>query len=125
MSDLIFIRDVIYSLKIDYGEPVSLCRDTETLDTSSGVKTASVRKVMIPMAIPLPMNLRQMYIHLIAQKKEGYIEPGSQQFLLDKDDIPADFGVKQNDYLWHQNIRKNVRVVEDDQYGYILTTRVA
>lgn len=122
-NDLIFISDVIYGLKHEYGETISINHEETSTDLNTGEKTVTLTSVTIPLAIPMPETMRQQMTRLFQAKKEGYLNPGEQEFLIDKSDLPP-LNITLRDFVMHDGVRKDISKIGNYQYAMILTTKI-
>jgi hypothetical protein len=124
MSNLTFIADVIYGLKVEYGETVVIGTHHYTIDQSTGQKTDAPTSFTINMAIPMPENLRESFLRSIGLKREGYLAAGERQFLVDKSDIPVGSSiVKNNGFVTFAGKTGDIQKVEDYLYAVIVTVQ--
>lgn len=120
MSNLSFISDVIYGLKIEYGEPMIVGTHNWTTNQQTGVKTDSPTTYMIGMVIPLPENLRESFFKSIGAKLEGRIQKGQRIFLLDKADVQSPM-IEGRSWIEFDSKKYDVQTVDDYIHGLIVT----
>jgi hypothetical protein len=116
-NDLRFIKDVIYGLKREYGEPIQFIREITDLNTSTGLKSITqVLNIRISKAVMLPFSWRKYF----ADKEKGKIQDiGTQEILIDKKDlniIPVTGDIIQTSYA-----KRDIKAVDDYEYSYIVT----
>ncbi len=130
-----YIRENLYVLKLDYGQPVDIYKTTSVLNLKTGLKTLSRTKLSIDNAIVLPsldiLRGKSVYEKAFLQHNrpisESSLDVADRVIILDATDVPDDFDLQPNDYLIiHSEIGKNVRydIKSIDQYefdsGFIL-----
>ena len=122
MSNLLFIADVIYGLKIEYGELISVGTHNFTQDQRTGIKTDTPSNLFtISMAIPLPENLREAFLKTVGIKKEGRLQSGQREFLIDKSDIPTGMSIiEHRSFIDFAGKRSDVQKVDDYLYAMIV-----
>lgn len=113
MSNLQFIADVIYGLKVEYGEPIVVGSHVFTIEQQTGQKTDNPITFPICMAIPLPENLREAFLKSVGIKKEGMLEAGQRQFLIDKADIPIGMSIVKGGYIQFAGKTADIQKVDD------------
>lgn len=130
MSNLIFIKETVYALKIEYGEAISINRRSVTQDQRTGQKVTTVDSFNIQMAIPLPENLREAFLKTVGIKKEGRLAKGEREFLIDKSDIPSGKVIDRQCFikftgpLIAQNADQAADVTAIDDYLYAMIVTV-
>lgn len=124
MSNLTFISDVIYGLKVEYGEPIVVGTHVFTINQQTGQKTDTPITFVISMAIPLPENLREAFLKTVGIKKEGILEAGQTQFLIDKADIPIGTKIIKNlGFIDFAGKRGDIQKIDDYRYAAIITVQ--
>lgn len=120
-NDLIFIKDIIYGLKHEYGTAGVIVRQTESFNIKTGQKTfVDVFRVNAGKVIFLPFSWRKF----IAQKGKGGIQTvGTQEILVDKDDLPASIKIKAGDFLNAKGQRIDIGEVDDYEYAFIVKAK--
>lgn len=120
-----FISDVIYGLKIDQGESISIKIMAETsIDQATGVRSRTITSYDVAMALVLPDNQRLNFIRSFSgksQKKEGAIEIQGRHFLIDKDDLPDIVITDTNTFILFNAKYYKVLAVEDYEKAWDLT----
>lgn len=121
MNDLVFISDVIYGLKQEYGVLGTIVRQTESVNLSTGVKSFNdVFRVPIPRIIFLPTSWRK----LMAQKGKGGIQSfGTQEILIDKKDIPSTVDIEEGDFINAKGMRIDIGHVDNYEYAFVVTAK--
>lgn len=113
-----FIKDVIYSLKRDYGGPLDLYRDTIiSLDRSTGEKEVTKEKWHIHRAIRLPRNIHRDVIFSATGNRlfqyGNVIETADRNVIIDARDIPKGLVIQEeNWYLIIDDERYEIRKAE-------------
>lgn len=88
MNDKIFIRDVIYGLKHEYGEPIKIRRYSQSTNLDTGaVSREIITEVSIDKAVLLPFNIRATFAKTVGVSSLAYLEPGQREILIDNDDL--------------------------------------
>lgn len=124
-SNLNFVGQVVYDLKVEYGEMITVGNHAWTQDQSTGIKTDTPTTFVIGMAVPMPENLRLAFLKSVGVKKEGVLEKGQRQFLIDKADIPAGQSISRTSFIDYNNKRADVGSVDDYEYALVVTTVAA
>lgn len=121
MNDLIFIKDVIYGLKHEYGVPGIIVRQSETVNAATGAKTfIDVFRVNVGKVIFLPFSWKKF----LAQKDKGGIQSvGTQEILVDRSDLPAGIKIKVGDFLNANGKRIDIGGVDDYEYAFVITAK--
>lgn len=84
-----FIADVIYGLKMEYGEEAVLEYYTnQSINKDTGIQTKDIESIFVPKLIPLPVNIRRVFFLASSGHKEGILQQGEREFLIDADDLP-------------------------------------
>jgi hypothetical protein len=121
MNDLIFIRDVIYGLKQEYGSEGYIVRQTEVIDLSTGVKTPTdVFRVFVPKMVLLPFSWRKKFG---VQSKGGIEYVGSQEILVDKSDLPAGITLETGDFINAKGQRVDIGEVNNFEFAFLLQSK--
>lgn len=135
MNELVFIRDTIYDLKMDYGSLLTVTRRSVVNNVETGVGVVTDFSFDILQAIALPTDRRQAFLRSIGIHKEGYLQKGEREFLIDKDDMLAGRTVEINDIVTFYGgetdtpgysstgTRGDVTGVEDYLYAYVVTVK--
>jgi hypothetical protein len=123
MSDLDFIKDVIYGLKQEYGQQATIRHETRTVNPDTGASTSTNVDFGIPLAIPLPLNLRAAFMKTVGISRMAYLEPGQREVLIDKDDIPADKTIALHDKILFGARVEEITKVDDYEYAMILVAQ--
>ncbi len=117
-----FIKDVIYNLKMEYGESCDfIIKGEEAFNVLSGLKTADVFNLYVDKIIALPLDRRAAFLKSVGIHSSAYVEVGTQQFLLDADDVIG-HEPKINDKLTIAGKNQDIKLVEKFPSAYILTT---
>jgi hypothetical protein len=119
MSDLIFIKDVIYGLKQEYGELLEIRKENRFINTDTGASTTNYEKFDIPLAVPLPLNLRAAFMKTVGINRMAYLEPGQREILIDKDDIPIGMLIEIHDRAVFTSGRI-AEIVKIDDYEFAM-----
>ena len=120
MSDLIFIKDVIYGLKMEYGSSATFAKNALTINLDTGVKSGTTTTKYVDRVIPLPLDRRNAFLKSVGVHKETLVNLNDQQFLIDRDDLGT-FVVAEEDTINGMKIKQ----IEFFEYALILTTTKA
>jgi hypothetical protein len=123
MSDLEFIKDVIYGLKQEYGEPATVRRESRTVNPDTGAVTKTNVDFGISLAIPLPLNLRAAFMKTVGISRMGYLEPGQREVLIDKDDIPTGNKIEPHDRIIFKERIEEIIKTDDYEFAMILVAQ--
>lgn len=118
-NDLIFIKDVIYGLKTEYGSMYTISRKTETTNLTTGAIT-QVGTDFPMLIIAMPETLRQMFAKQIGSVRQGYLPPAQRELLIDIEDIPVGFEARVNDTVIVEGKTYNLEKIENYIYAMIL-----
>lgn len=122
-NNLDFISENIYHLKREYGISIVVGHQTTVSNLQTGVKTITKDEFTIQLAIALPFNYRQMFAKLEQNRKQGYIQSGDRQILIDIIDIPAGKTIEENYYILRNGKRSDITKVERYDEALILTVK--
>jgi hypothetical protein len=86
MSD--FIKDVIYNLKMEYGEEAVVHKTSKAMNLNTGIISSTTTDLKVSKAIPLPINIRAFFARAVGISKMAYLEPGQREILIDLVDFP-------------------------------------
>jgi hypothetical protein len=115
------VRDVIYGLKREYGEEAVLTREASTFDPTTGKNIFTRYTQYIPLAIPLPMTLRQQFLKTLGVHKAGFLESGVSEVLIDAEDL--DIKPKPQWQIRFGSKDADIVTVEDYGEALLLTTK--
>lgn len=121
-SNLIFISETIYGLKIEYGEEITVGTHNWTTDQATGIKTDAPTSFAISMAIPLPEILRESFFLKLGIQKAGRLQKGQREFLIDKSDLQTPI-IENKSFIDYNGKRADVQTVDDYIYAMIVTTQ--
>ncbi len=133
MTNVLFIRDLIYRLKQDYGQCMDLYVPTSSFqDYGTGQQIVSRRKVRISKVILLTEILQRRFVHDVAFLTAGrnfayggLFEEGMRTIIVAGTDIPK--GVKINDstFFTYLHVRYDVVKVEELEHrcGFIISMK--
>lgn len=135
MSNLLFIRRVLYKLKRNYGFKVSLYKILEShedAETGRKVRNRSVhevRKAVILSATDLKrtFNHNRAFAAVVTSKfgYGGFYDTESLYIVIDARDLPRDLPITLEDFIIYQHRRYGIDEAEEIQpgLGWILKTR--
>lgn len=125
MTDLVFISENIYHLKREYGITITVGSRVTTSNLKTGIKSTVVDEFVIRRAIALPINWRQMYARTLdGSRKQGYVELGSRDILIDTKDVPSGKKVPEiNGYIKIDGKSTDITKTEDYKYGIIVSVK--
>lgn len=115
-NKLRFIRDVVYRMKRSYGLPIDYYQLVEhEMDPESGNKTTTLTKTHVRKAIVLRAREFRSFVYdlaFISANKDfttgGFFDPEDRRVILDRQDMPAGFEPKVDDYIIFQNNKYEV-----------------
>jgi hypothetical protein len=130
-NKLAYIRENLYILKQEYGEPIDIYKETFVTDFKTGKKVSTKTKVHIKNAIVLPaldvLRGRAIYENIRTQGNvSGTIEIGDRTIIIDITDLPKNFKIETDDYIIVNRLtRYDVKDVQRYEYdaGYIITLK--
>lgn len=130
MYDLRFIRQVLYSLRRDYGLPVNIVWDTaSTPDYETGKKVVVRDSLTVNRAIIMPASIQRDFVYdltVIASNKNftygGLFDQRSRRIIIDRQDIPKDFEIKIGYHAIIKGQRFEIKGVQafDDLSAFVL-----
>lgn len=125
MNDLDFIADVIYGLKLEYGKTLTFKDETRQIDALTGAVTSTPQAdIIVPLAIPLPINMRAAFLKAVGINRMGYLEPGEREILIDNTDLAgADPQSLLHRYIITGSKKEEITKVEDYEFGSILIAK--
>lgn len=118
------IRRVLYSVKRQYPTRVVIHRrSNKTYDPETGAKTASVESWEVDRAIMLQGDTSRKFVYdltFIANNKDftygGHFDTKKRRLIVDRQDLPADFEPKKDDYIVAEGQRYEIENIEDFEY---------
>lgn len=120
-NDLGFIAENIYVLKQEYGISIIVGSKSTVSNLSTGVKTTTKQEFPIKWAICLPYNYRQFFARQHQNRKEGYLETGDRQILIDISDVPAGKNLPEiNGYIIVNGVYSDITKIEKYDAAYIV-----
>jgi hypothetical protein len=128
-----FVRDILYSLKQDYGMRADLYHILSVIqDPKTGRKTINKTKYVIKKAILLPTLLkRQLSVELgFKPSGQGNAPPGydikERLIIIDNKDLPKDFEIGTSDYLVIDHERHDIKSIDSLEHNQasLLTTKI-
>lgn len=132
MNDLIFIRDLMYQLKREYGFPLDIYRITSTTtDRATGKKTQTKEKYHIVRAIVLPNQVQKKFAfdlaYLATNKSFTYGAEYGQNLrdvIIDTRDLPKGFELTINDYIIYDGKRYQIKTFETAEHNQAYLIRM-
>jgi len=126
-------RKVLYALKRQYGDAITICRNTSvSTNYVSGVKEYTCTRTEIKRAILLPTDIARKTnygISTISADKMfifgGTFDVGSKIVVIDTRDVDPFFQLTQDDWLLIDNVRYEITKIEQLEYqaGWVLATK--
>lgn len=125
---LIFVKQSLYDLKKQFGQPAAFYRTTTTNNLETGSKVVSRTKTPIRKVIVLPESFITSKIYslsyIAANKNFTYgalFNKNTKVFLVDKSDIPNK-EILPEDYVVFKNTRYDIKNLEALEFntGYII-----
>lgn len=134
-NKLRFIRDVVYRMKRSYGLPIDYYQLVEhEMDPESGDKTSTLTKIRVRRAIVLRAREFRSFVYdlaFISANKDfttgGFFDPEDRRIILDRQDMPANFNPKIDDYIIFQNNKYEVSEVyefEEDSANMFVARKI-
>lgn len=123
--DLRFIKNVLYSLKRDYGLPVNIVwRTSSTANLRTGKKDVIQDSIQVNRGIVLPSTINQDFAYdlsFIASNKNftygGLFDEQHRRVIIDRADLPPDFEIKRGYYLVFNQKRYEVEQINEFENG--------
>lgn len=133
MNNIRQIKLILYRLKKDYGQPVSIMTRTAlTQNVQTGLITQTERVIKIRRAIVVDAKQSRDFVYdlsFIAANKNftygGEFDTSKRQIILDGHDLPKDYKPSINDRCVFDGVRYQFATMEPTVYnlGYILTVK--
>lgn len=125
MNSLRFIKNVLYTLKRDYGLPANIVWRTSSVpNLETGKLDTAQESVAVSKAIVLPRALQRNFVYdlsFIASNKNftygGLFDLNSRKVYLDPDDLPRDFEIKIGYWIVFGGSRYEVKAVDTYEQG--------
>jgi hypothetical protein len=118
-NDLIFIRDVIYGLKLEYGAAGFVVRQSETIDLNTGIKTfTDTFRIFVPKMVFLPFSWRKKFG---VPSKGGIEYIATQEILIDKSDLTVD--LETGDFINAKGQRIDIGTVDNYEYAFLIQAK--
>lgn len=130
MTNVLFIRDLIYRLKQDYGQRMDLyvpCKSV--IDFTTGKQTVSKRKYCFPKVVLLSEILQRRFVRDVAALAAGrnfayggLFDEGKRTIIVSGDDIPKGVRMDSSCYFVYNHIRYDIVKVEELEHrcGFII-----
>ncbi len=120
MNNLRFIKQVLYTLKRDFGLPANIVWRTSSVpNLETGKLNVSQDSVAVSRAIVLPRVLQRDFVYdlsFIASNKNftygGLFDKNSRKVFIDPDDLPAGFEIKIGYWIVFNGVRYEVKTVD-------------
>lgn len=117
-----FISDIIYGLKVDMGEQISVTQSTSAvINYQTGAKAVTTSSFTIQMAIVLPKNQAVQFLRSVGIQVSGTVKSDEQVILLDKTDVPTPIQI--GDVISVQSKSRTVLRIEDYPGAMILVIK--
>lgn len=117
-----FISDIIYGLKVDMGEQISVTQSTSAVvNYQTGEKAITTSSFTIQMAIVLPKNQAVQFLRSVGIQVSGTVKSDEQVILLDKTDVPTPIQI--GDVISVQSKSRTVLRIEDYPGAMILVIK--
>lgn len=131
MQNVQFIRDMLYSMKRDYGLPIRYGRiATQELNYNTGENVVVKHVYSIRKAVVITNTLNRRFVqdiaYLAANKNftyGGLFDENSTFFIIDARDLPKNVTIEMDDFIFYEHGRYYVKKVERLAYncGYIVS----
>ena len=126
-------RKVLYTLKRQYGDAITLCRNTSvSANYETGVKSYVCSRTKINRAILLPTNYSRdtgYGISTISANKMfvfgGTFDLGTKIIIVDTSDLPEYYQLSLDDWILIDNLRYEIVKIEQLEYqaGWVIGTK--
>lgn len=126
MNDKAFISDVIYGLKLEYGEEITVTKSNKSVNLDTGVVSSTSTTFKIQNGILLPVNLRAFFAKSVGIHKMVYLEQGEREILIDNSDIPSNQILEIHDRITPTSTSRAEEIVRKPEvleFGTILVTK--
>jgi hypothetical protein len=130
MNSLRFIKNVLYTLKREYGFAINIVwKVSDAPNYRTGKRNVAQDSVSVDRAIVLPASTQRDFVYdltFIASNKNftygGLFDKNRRRVFIDKSDLPTDFEIKIGYYLIIKGKRFEVKEVDlfDEGAGYEL-----
>jgi len=130
MNNLVLLRRVLYQLKMDFGYSGALYRITPgTTNLESGSKSITRVKYAIDRCVVIPFKAESLGFYgsaLLKSAREfsygGFQDQDLKHVLIDGNDLPAGFEIRQDDYFVYQHKKFEIVKIEliEQDLGYQL-----
>ena len=126
-------RQVLYSLKRQYGDQITICRNTEvSTNYVTGAKSYTCSRTAINRAILLPTNFSRVSdykLPMISANKMfvfgATFDVGTKVIVIDIQDVPTYFELSLSDWILIDNVRYEITGIEELEYraGWVVGTK--
>jgi hypothetical protein len=127
-NQLVFLRRLMYQMKMDYGRPCSIYRTTPAaLNLETGAKTIVKTKYAIDRGIVIAFKSETVGFYSSALLKAarefsygGHQDQDIKLVTIDSADLPENFDLKQSDMFEYEFKRYEVKTIQkyEDNAGY-------
>lgn len=126
-----FIRDILYTMKKDYGVPIKYgIIDRVVIDPLNGLMDVTKRVYAIKKAIQFPTKLARKFVqdiaYLAANKNFTYgalFDENTAIFIVDSRDLPKGLILNMDDFIFMGHQRFTIKLAEilEHNCGWLLT----
>lgn len=121
MTNVLFIRDLLYRLKQDYGQRMDLYfPGVATQNFNTGSQIVDFRKISIPRVVLLPQTLQNRFIHDVAYVTSGrdfsyggLFQEGVSDILIDGRDVPKNVKIDTKMHITYNHVRYDIVNIEE------------
>lgn len=123
-------RQVLYSLKKQYGDKITICQNTSvTTNYVTGAKSYTCSRTSISRAILLPTNFTRKTDYRLPMVSANKLfafgatfDVGTKLIVIDVSDVPTYFELTQDDWILIDNTRYEIVAIEELEYhaGWIV-----
>lgn len=126
MNDLAFISDVIYQLKHEYGDVLTLeYLVSEVQDVTTGQNSdRTIVTARIARAITMPTQVSMAFIRSLLQSKGLSVPQATTQVLIDRKDIPLTIGFELGRLKAKDKDNKYLNIASIDVFEYAVILHV-
>lgn len=123
MSQLQFIRQIMYRLKRRYGAKIEYYTTTQEIDELLGRVNTTRQMFVVRRAIRLPnreIRDRDSELQRVNFTFGGNFDKNTRNFILDLKDLPKGFTPSIQHYIITDGKRYNIKEVTDADFGFLI-----
>ncbi len=133
MTNVLFIRDLIYRMEQDYGQRMDLYVPTMSIpDYTTGVQIVNRQKFVLPRVVLLSEVMNRRFVHDIAFLTAGrnfayggLFDEGKRTIIVSGNRLPKKVKLDQSCYFVYNHERYDLDKIEELEHrcGYIITMK--